>query len=186
MKRALILVAVVLGASLSPTAASAFCHRAQHALIDHGTSPGGVPWVIKAGIRNGINCDQSPELVTDFNLGKPEDPYWSWESVGGIHISEQFPIDAQAVQEADPYEGFLSGYLGGKVATLVARMSTGESVTIHPERPRPKLRKRYFWLRDIRFFFYFHPTDRVATVVTLYDAKGRVIYKVNSDGGLFY
>ena len=175
-------------ASSSP--AQAECIRSQNVMVDRGTSPAGVPWVIRAGIRNSGSCPQRPAFAHSFRLGDRDDRYSGWSGLSGLsngHISRRYPINAHDFRKADPYEGSFSGFVGGRVVRLVARMSTGEFVTIRPAKAPRRLRERYWWLRDPRFFFTFHPVDRVVRVVSLYGRRGNLIYRVGNDGtGMFY
>jgi hypothetical protein len=166
--------------------APAECVRPQHALIERGISPAGVPWRFKAGVSNNPTCNQSPLLSVDFRLGNPDIGYMESSSSGSAHISPSFPIDATDDPLADLYEAAMYGQTGGIIARLDLQMSNGETVTVRPNWAPLRLRRRYSWLRDVRFFAFFHPVNQLVMTASLYSKDGRLIYRAHSYAGDFF
>jgi hypothetical protein len=155
--------------------------------VASGRSPKRALWKVAASIRRNQSCRTSLEMA--FTTKARDHGRVRWSTVRPLpaagHV-QGLTIDATDLQRISDYEGEFAGYTGAKAVTVVARMDSGRSVSARPQELRSALRKRFVWLRGLRYFVQFHsPSVRVKRV-TLYDADGKVIYRTNNSGGLFF
>lgn len=181
------LVAYVLQADPATSqsdSSSGTCVQSQHQLIAGGHSPAGKPWTITGTIRNNGGCN-------DWLFGMEFSPAGasagSWRGAWGIpaagHLSDNFTISAR--DESEGSERAFSGAAGVRVKTVMLTTSNGERLTIHPKLPPNRLRKRFVWLRNVRYFMRYYPTGQHAKVAKLFDSRGKLIYVVQGQEGGF-
>ncbi len=127
-------------------------------------------------------------LEIHFSIGAPGDYSGvGYFSVVPLPLRPSFVFRANAGSEIDSYpESDLSGIASKRVATLVVAMTSGDSLTIHPSLAPRHLRKRFPWLRGLRFFDVFFPADREPRLVTAFDRSGQVLARHEFDRGAFF
>jgi hypothetical protein len=108
---------------------------------------------------------------------------WRWGVPAGGHLSQAFTVDAQD-EVAGSGRAFY-GTVGSSVRIVKVQMNGGKSLTLHPKLPAQHLRKRFVWLRGMRYFMRFHPAGVHPKVVTLLDSDGREIEKLTGLEGEF-
>lgn len=155
--------------------------------IAHGNSPKDIPWTVKVSIRdNGRNCsawllrfefrpDQKPysrswEAQLGRKIPMPGSFSWGWGIPAGGHLPNDFMISGQ-----DEYEGserVFAGAAGGSVKSIMLTMSSGQHVTIHPRLPSRALRRRFVWLRNLRYFVSYYHLGSHVQKVTVRNAEG--------------
>jgi hypothetical protein len=155
--------------------------------IAHGDSPKGTPWTVIASIRgNGHNCsawllgfefrpDQRPysrsfEAELGRQIPMPGSFSWGWGIPAGGHLPDDFTISGQ-----DEYEGserVFAGAAGGSVKYITLTMSNGQHMVIHPRLPSRARRKRFVWLRNLRYFVSYYHLGSHVQKVTVRSANG--------------
>lgn len=160
------------------------CIQPQQQLVDRGLNPAGDPWTITASIRQNDGCD-SWLLGSKFvPAGKVRGSFsFGWGIPSGGHLSDAFTIDAR--DESSNSERVFGGAVGGRVTRIVVQLSNGGPLTIRPELPAQRLRKKFVWLRNVRYAMRFYPAGSHATKVTLYSADGKVVEKLSPIEGAF-
>lgn len=167
----------VVAAPLQAASASDTCGQAQHQLVDKGIGPSSKPWTVEGSVEDNNGCD-SWLLGMNFQpVGtKAGSTLWQWGIPAKGHLSDGFTLSAQD-EVAEAGRTFY-GATGARVRTAVVRMSKGKALRIHPKLPTQQLRKRFVWLRNMRYFVYFYPAGRRAKAVTLLSGNGQVIEKL--------
>lgn len=72
-------------------------------------------------------------------------------------------------------EGDLSGMADRRVVKLRMKMGDGKVLTIKPALAPANLRKRFFWLRGVRFFDFFFQAPGKPQLLTAFDRKGHMV-----------
>jgi hypothetical protein len=68
--------------------------------------------------------------------------------------------------------------------TIVLTTNKGSHVTIHPKLPPRRLRKRFIWLRNMRYFIRYYPPGQHVRVARLFNSQGDLLYKARGwEGG---
>lgn len=155
--------------------------------IAHGESAKGTPWTVTVSIRsNGRNCsswllgfefhpDQKPysrrwEAELSRKIPMPGSFGWGWGIPAGGHLPSDFTMSGQ-----DEYEGLervFAGAAGGSVKSITLSMSSGKHVVIRPRLPSRTLRRRFVWLRNLRYFVSYYPLGSHVQKVTVRSASG--------------
>jgi hypothetical protein len=168
-------------------ASACACGELGGVVVARGHSLYGVPWRIKASLS-------PPEVpgprgvVVHFSISSPG----VYGGVGyftglSLPLPSAFDFTANGGSEIDRYpESDLSGITRRRVANLVVKMSEGESLTIHPALAPPRLRKRFDWLRGLRFFDTFFPAGQEPQLVTAFDRGGKMLARHKGDRGSFH
>jgi hypothetical protein len=131
--------------------------------------------MVRAGVRNNSDC-QHWLLSVGFNpAGSPPGSWrYGWGIPAGGHLPDRFTISAR--DEGEGAERVVGGTVGARVRSIELLMSKGPRVKIHPLLPAQKLRKRFIWLRNMRYFLRFYPTGRYVKSVRLLDKFGKTIF----------
>ncbi len=155
--------------------------------IAHGDSPKGTPWTVMVSIRdNGRNCSawllgfefrpnrkpysRSWEAELGRKIPMPGSFSWGWGIPTGGHLPNDFTISGQ-----DEYEGserVFAGAAGGSVKSITLTMSSGKHVMIHPRLPSRASRRRFVWLRNLRYFVSYYRLGSHVQKVTVRSANG--------------
>lgn len=196
LKRGLYLVVAVLAlcfvftnilkvapASLQLAPASDTCNQRQ--AIATGQSPDGSPWAVMGWIRqNGGSC-KAWLFGVEFTLaGRTPDTFSSgWGIPPGGHLPRGFTFSGHDRNEGT--ERVFAGAAGVHVKSLLLTMSNRRQITIYPLLPTPTLRKRFVWLRNLRYFVQFYPTGLHIRLVTARNSKGRIVAKSGGEEGFF-
>jgi hypothetical protein len=140
-------------------------------VVEHGVSSGGQMWTQKA-CPNG----NSPELLVDIYL-----PQRDGEDVGGgtsgLPPSRRLPllVDAPGDDIGPGAEGELDGATFQTVTRVRIAFAAGPPIVV-PTRPAPgRTRRRFAYLRQLRFFVVFFPGPRSPTSVTALNNAGHVL-----------
>jgi hypothetical protein len=167
----------------SATAIGTCIHRQQH-LIANGRSPSGKHWTVTATIRNDGSCD-AWFFGMGFAPSGTSAGSWSggWRIPAGGHLSTNFTIGAQ--DEAEGPERAFSGTAGVTVKTVVLTTSNGKRLRFHPKLPSERLRKRFVWLRNVRYFLRYYPTGQHVKTAMLLNSRGALIYTEHGEEGEF-
>lgn len=186
MRRALYFVLVVLGASLTLPVTPVFgtCIHRQHQLIAQGPSPSGKRWTVTSTVHNNVGCHSwFLELDIRPNGTARGSSAWGWSIPVGGHLSSRFTIDAQ--DDIGDASRTFYGVVGARVRAISLQKTNGEILTIHPRLPPAGLRKRFVWLRDLRYFVRYYPRGPRGKVARLLDSRGRLIARVHGQEGGF-
>jgi hypothetical protein len=108
---------------------------------------------------------------------------WGWSIPAGSHLSDRFTINA-GDEPADSSRTFY-GVVGARVRALGLRTTRGKLLMLHPKLPPPGLRRRFVWLRNLRYFVRFYPRGERVRVARLLDSHGRLIAKIRGQEGEF-
>lgn len=171
-------------ATPQPESASGTCVKSQRQLIARGHSPAGAPWTVTGTIRNTGGCKYWLFGMEFVPAGKSAG---SWRGAWAIpprsRLSDRFTIGAW--DEFEESERAFSGVSGARIRTVVVTTSNGERLTIHPKLPPDRLRRRFVWLRNVRYFMRYYPTGQHAKVARLFDSHGKLIHTVQGQEGGF-
>jgi hypothetical protein len=140
----------------SGAAASSMCAREISSSIANGVGPSGAPWSIVASVENQDDC-QSWLVRMDFRPTNVSRGSWkgAWAIPAQGSLSGRFGISAQ--DELVDGGRVISGIVGAKARNVTLTMDTGERLIVHPKLPPRALRKRFVWLRGLRYFIRFYP-----------------------------
>jgi hypothetical protein len=84
-----------------------------------------------------------------------------------LPLPTAFVFTANVGNEIDRYpEGDLNWVARHRIWSLLMEMSDGESLTVQPTLAPPHLRKRFPWLRGIRFYDVFFPASQEPRLIT--------------------
>ena len=165
--------------------AGASCIRRHSVPIASGLSPSAETWTVEGTIGNNGSCR---EWIFGMEFNLPKAINWGWGT--GIpangHLSSDFNIDASDDLVEDGSYRVFSGSAGGDVAKLVATLSNGKHLVIHPKSPPAPLRSRVAWLRNVRYFVDYYPPTGFVSSVSLLSASGQLLYRVSGSGGEFF
>lgn len=164
--------------------ASGTCIHRQHHLIAKGRSPGDRRWTVTGTIRNSGSCGYWL-FGMNFVFSGPNAGAWrgAWGILAGGHLSNSFTIGAQ--DETESSEQVFSGVVGSRVKTILLTISNGDRLVIHPKLPRQRLRKRFVWLRSMRYFVHYYNTGQHVKVARLLNSQGEIIFTARGEEGVF-
>lgn len=135
-------------------------------LVGFGHSRGGQPWALRYGVRRRTSylTISLPEHGTDDGGGQ------SWP---GFRDGFQFTISfGDGFAAPDPV--LVSGATSLRVRRLRITFGDRPPLVVHPWRAPAHLRKRFTFLRDVRFFVtFFDGGDGTFVGATAYDNRGR-------------
>ncbi len=179
-----LLAAVAVLLVLVPVA-NAGCIKRHSVPIASGSSPSAEAWTVEGTIGNNGNCREWL-FGMEFNL--PKATHWGWGTgiPAGGHLSGDFHIDASDDLLEDGSYRVFSGSVGGDVAKLVATLSNGKHLVIHPKLPPDSLRSRVVWLRNVRYFVDYYPPTGFVSSVSLLSASGQLLYRAPGSDGEFF
>jgi hypothetical protein len=158
------------GASACPC--SEFCGP----VIDHGSTPHGVPWRITAFERQAIG-PQARAAEFHFSTGACDEYKESGYFVGfSLPVSPRFAFSATSGSDLDEFpESDLSGLTTSRARTLILGFTDGSTLLVHPQLAPPDLRRRWPWLKRLRVFdLYFATGPRPASLAAC-DGRGHLI-----------
>ena len=173
---ALLPVAAATAAFFVPGGASACgCGEFRGVVVAHGSSLHGVPWRIKAILPR----DSGPDQATfEFSIG--ESPEGGYFSSLPRPIPKALVLTASPGSEIDDYpESDLSGLTAGRVTRLQVEMNDGQVLESEPQRAPDGVRRRFHWLRGLRFYDIFFPDTEEPVQVIARDARGRVLERLD-------
>lgn len=171
--RFLPIVVLAVAAAFSPSGATACaCGDFKGVVVAHGSSLYRAPWRIKAVLPR----EAGPKYAMfEFSVGEPR-------SGTGYFTSLPRPIPPSFVLTGTPGSDFdefpeadISGVTDGRVARLRVELTDGAVLESEPLRAPGRFRKRFPWLRGLRFYDVFFPEGQEATRVTALDARGKVL-----------
>lgn len=181
------LVVVLCASSWGANGASACaCGDPGGVVVAHGKSLYGVPWRIQAKLIS-PRTSNSRAVEIHFSIGKKDD----YKDVGyftglRLPLHPAFVFTANAGSEVDEFpESDLSGVTRRRVSVLVVEMSNGESLKVRPSLAPSLLRKRFKWLRGLKFFDLFFSTDTTPRMITAFDSRRRRLAQAVNHRGAF-
>jgi hypothetical protein len=101
----------------------------------------------------------------------------------GKYLPDGFTVKGQDQKIGS--ERVFAGVAGIDIKSVVLTLSGGKLVRIHPVQPPAGLRKRFIWLRNVRYFVHYYFGKRQVKVVTARNFKGRIVARVGGLGGDF-
>jgi hypothetical protein len=181
--RSLLLLTVVAALLVLAPSATATCIKPHSVPIASGTSPNGLPWTVEGSIRNNGNNCREWLFGMDFELTGAT--HWSWGTgiPAGGHLRGGFEIDASDNLQEDGISRIFSGSVGGEVAKVMATLSNNKHLTFSPRSPSAQLRRKFSWLRNVRYFVTYYPPEAFVTGVSTFSASGQLLYRDRSFEG---
>jgi hypothetical protein len=175
------LLAVALLVLHSGGASACACGELNGPVIARGVSREGIRWQINASYAPGT--EDRPYLTTEFTTGDPHDG-----GGYGMAVPLNFSgVSATADGEIEGYsEGGVSGVADRPVVKLKMKMSNGKVLAIEPVLAAARLRKRFFWLRGVRFFDFFFPASGKPRLLTAFDREGHILGRAKMESGHFF
>ena len=158
-------------------AAAANCIEPHRVPIASGASPNGLPWTVEGSIRNNGNSCREWLFGMDFELGGVGSWSWSTGIPPGGHLREGFEVEASDHLQEDGSTRVFSGSVSSEVAKVVATLSNNRHLTFQPRSPSAQLRRRFTWLRNVRYFVTFYPPEAFVTGVSTFSASGQLLYR---------
>lgn len=112
-----------------------------------------------------------------FSLGRPgENNEAGVYSSFPLLIFRTFVLHTTSGSQIDSFpEADTSGYASRRAVKLVATMSEGPPLVFETQLAPAALRKRFHWLRSVRFFDQFYPAGIEPTEISAYDRAGRLL-----------
>jgi hypothetical protein len=145
-------------------------------VIDHGSTPHGVPWRITAFERPAIG-PQPPTAEFQFSIGACGEYREGGYGVGfSLPISRQFAFSANSGSDFDEFtESGLSGLATSRARTLILRLTDGSTLLVHPQLAPADLRRRWPWLKVLRVFDVYFPTGARPASLAACDGRRHLI-----------
>lgn len=142
----------------------------------------GQSWSVIASIENDQDCG-AWLLKMRFLPQNVMPGSWEggWEIPSGGHLPDWATISAR--DEATGEDRVISGVVGMRVRTVVFRTRSGHRVVVHPKAPKARLRKRFGWLRNLRYFLRFYPKGDPVRTAKLLDGRGKIIASFQCQAG---
>lgn len=151
------------------------CPQPQKQLLASGRSPHGADWAVTAGVHITGDCE---DWLLSVGFNPTGSPPGSWSYGFGIpaggHLPNSFTISAR--DEVEDAERVVGGIVGSRVRSIEFVMSKGSRIVTHPRLPTQKQRRRFTWLRNMRYFLRFYPTGRRVKAVRLLDKSRKTIF----------
>jgi hypothetical protein len=178
-----VLVQMAMANSWEPLVAEQCIHRQKH-LVAGGRSPSGKRWTVTASVRNNGSC-RTWLFSMDFRPSGTlrGSSRWSWRIPADGHLPMKFTINAQD-ESAGSGQAFY-GAVGAHVKTIDLVMSKGEHTVVHPKLPPLALRKRFVWLRNVRYVLHYYAAGERVRIARLFDTRGGLIDVVRGSEGEF-
>ena len=179
-------VCLLLGAgALFPlTTAASSCVAPQQRVIERGSGSRGMQWSVTASIKPNPGC-RTWLLGFEFRPAGTRSGSWSgrWAVPAHGHLPRGFGISAR--DEWFKSMHAVSGVVGREVSTLSIATNTGAKVVVRPSVPSKSLRRRFVWLRGVKYFLYYYDAGEHVRAITLQDRAGEAIAKVSGQEGEF-
>ncbi|MGV1048555.1 MAG: hypothetical protein ACOYD4_08560 [Solirubrobacterales bacterium] len=172
----LLLAALAVLLTFVPMAGAA-CIKRHSVRIATGASPNGLPWTVNGTIGN--NGDRCGEWLFGMEFELTGATSWGWSTgiPAGGHLRRGFDIDASDNLQEDGVSRVFSGTVDGEVAKVLATLSNNKHLTVRPKAPSAKLRRNVVWLRNVRYFVQYYPPVAFVTGVSLFSARGQLLYR---------
>jgi hypothetical protein len=169
-------------ASSDGKAESGQCVARHEVSLDHGEHDAR-PWHIGASIEKIEKDGRCPYWflkVTFFPEGVGPG---SWTEGWGIPAGGHLPADA-TIDAYDSEDGrSIGGVVGSRVRRVILKLDGGRTIVVRTKAPREGLRRRFVWLRELRYFLCFHPAGERVLNAKLLDEKGKMIYIAHAQEG---
>jgi hypothetical protein len=162
-------------ALIAPQTAAADGPRTPY-VVAHGKSLYGVPWRIRMGEETSSGKGRRYATLF-FSIGRTgELNEAGYFSSFPLLIFRGFVLNATSGSQIDSFpEADTSGYVSRRAVKLVATMSEGPPLEFETQLAPAALRKRFPWLRGVRFFDQFYPDGIEPTELSAYDRAGRLL-----------
>lgn len=161
-------------------AASSRCAQRKVGL-DHGERHGR-QWRITASIEKNPDCSY---WLLKMRFSPQGMGPGSWTGGWGIPAGGDLPASATigANDEEEEDGRAVGGVVGSRVHSVVLKLSGGRTMVVHPTDPSKGLRRRFVWLRNLRYFLHFYPVGEHVKTAKLLDRSGKVIFTAHSHEG---
>lgn len=160
---------------------SGLCTKHLEVPVERGEHTG-ESWSVIASIEDDQDCSawllKMKFLPQDIPPGSWEG---GWEVPAGGHLPDSATISAR--DEATGGDRVVSGAVGMRVRTVMFRTKSGRRFVVHPKAPKASLRKRFGWLRNLRYFLRFYPKGDPLGAAKLLDAHGKTIATFQCQAG---
>lgn len=175
-RRVLLPLMTVVALAALPPLAGAHCIKRHQVPIAKGSSPAGWHWAVDGSIGNNGNCREWL-FGMDFNLEGATNWGWSTGIPAGGELGRHTTVDAFDNLLLDGSDRVFSGTVEGEAVKVVATLSNGKHLVVHPELPSAELRRQVTWLRGVRYFVAYYPPEGFVTGVATFDRAGTLIYR---------
>jgi hypothetical protein len=178
-----LIVHISVASSRASSAADRCIHPQKH-LIAEGRSPDDKRWTITASVHNNGSC-RAWLFSMDFRPSGTlrGSSRWGWRIPVGGHLSNKFTINAQD-ESAGSVRAFY-GVVGGRVKTVELLTSKKERIVVHSKLPPLILRKRFVWLRNVRYVLRYYPAGERVRGARLFNAQDELIDAAKGSEGEF-
>lgn len=174
---------IAVASAQGPSVAERCIHRQAH-LIAAGRSPSHKRWTVTASVRNNGSC-RSWLLSMDFRPSGTlrGSSRWGWRIPAGGHLQSNFTMNAQ--DEGAGRSRAFYGATGARVKAVELTMSNGGHLVVHPKLPSLAQRRRFVWLRDVRYFVRYYPLGEHVLTAKLLNVQGEIIGVLRGSEGEF-
>lgn len=176
-RRVLLSLMAMVALAAFPPLAGAHCIKRHQVQIAKGTSPAGWHWSVEGSIGNNGPCGGDWLFGIDFNL----EGAIAWGTSTGIpaggELGRRPDVSASDNLLVDGSDRVFSGMVEGEAVKLVATLSNGKRLVIHPKLPSAQLRRKVSWLRGIRYFVAYYPPEGFVTGVMTFNRAGTLLYR---------
>lgn len=169
----------------------------EHHLIAAGTSSSDSHWRAVGHIREndgsckpwwlwGVEIFSTPKVIhrAGRSIKIPTILFGMEQSIPtGKYLPDAFTVSGQDQKIGS--KRVFAGVAGINIKSVVLALSDGKLVTIHPVQPPAGLRKRFVWLRNMRYFVQYYSAKSQVRVVIARNFKGRIVARVGGLGGDF-
>lgn len=169
-------------ASSHGEAASGQCITHRGVGLDRGHHDGR-PWRIHASIEKIEKNDRCSYWFLKVEFSPQGVGPGSWIEGWGIPAGGHLPATATIDAHEEEGGGSIGGVVGSRVRSVVLTFSSGRRIVVHPNDPSKGLRKRFVWLRGLRYFLRFYPAGEHVKTAKLLDANRRLIFTAHNREG---
>lgn len=157
------------------------CGELNGPVVARGISPHGIRWQINASYLP-HSTEDKPYLNVDFTMDAI--PYGGYGMSVPLSFSGGFAHAESQIERSS--EGDLSGIADRRVVELKMKMGNGKVLTVEPALAPARLRKRFFWLREVRFFDFFFRAPGKPRLLTAFDRDGHMLGRGKIHQGFFF
>jgi hypothetical protein len=160
------------------------CVKSKRLLLERGHDRAGERWEVAASIRANAGC-ATWLLKLEISPSGTRAGTWRWgraiQPAGSLPASFSIAASDEVARVGRAFSGMTSG----AVRSVVLHTKEGRALVIHPKRPPIGLRRRYVWLRNVKYFVRFFPRHDHARVAEGYGARHARLFKVLGSEGAF-
>jgi hypothetical protein len=175
---------VAWGASAEGKGVTTQCVKSKRLMLERGHSQAGERWKVAASIQANPGC-ATWLLKLEVSPSGTRAGTWRWGQA--IQPNRSLPpgFTIAAGDEVARVGRAFSGMTSGAARFVVLHTVEGRRIVIHPKRPAIDLRRRYEWLRNVKYFVRFYPPHDHVRVAEGYGAGHIRLFKVAGSEGAF-